>query len=146
MQRALVFSAISLATVLAACKTTQLYPWGNYDEALYAHYKHPQQRDEFVAEMKKLVDAADAQRLKAPPGCYAEYGYALLEEGRRPEAATYFKKERDAWPESRAFMDKMIAVAGRNPVEPVIVPATQDQPSAAPATDPPAETPGAKSP
>jgi hypothetical protein len=146
MRRVLVFGAVAWATALQGCKTTQLYPWGNYDEALYAHYKHPQKRDEFVAELKKVVDAADARRLKAPPGCYAEYGYEMLEEGRRTEAATYFKKERDAWPESRAFMDKMIAVAGRTPLDPAKAPATQDSPGKAPATqNPSAAAPEAKS-
>src|ERR1700687_629760 len=117
MRRILPFAAIATAISLQGCKTPAMYPWGNYDEALYAHYKHPQQRDEFVADLKNVVDEAEAKGLKAPPGCYAEYGYALLEEGRRADAASFFKKERKAWPESRAFMDRMIALAERPAAE-----------------------------
>jgi len=35
----------------ARCVPKTLYPWGGYDDALYRHYKNPQDRDEFVAKL-----------------------------------------------------------------------------------------------
>jgi hypothetical protein len=105
-----------LAAVIAlACapQTKQMYRWGGYDTALYKHYKSPQDRETFVASLKKLIAEAEQAGGKVPPGCYAEYGYALLEEGQRDAAVEYFAKERDLWPESRLFMEKMIQNAQR---------------------------------
>ena len=42
-----------------------------------------------------------------PPGIYAEVGTIYLERG-PATAVTYYKKERDAWAESRTLMDSMI--------------------------------------
>ena len=61
-----------------------------------------------MADLQKLIAEAERGGGKVPPGCYAEYGYALLEEGQRDVAIENFAKERDSWPESRFFMEKMI--------------------------------------
>lgn len=105
-----------LAMGTQACATRQThYEWGNYDDALYASYKNPQDRQAFIASLKTIILESERSRGKAPPGIYAEYGYALYEEGSAAEAVVYFEKERDAWPESRAFMEKMISNARRQP-------------------------------
>lgn len=120
----------ALAAGLQACATRQThYEWGNYDDALYTSYKNPQDRQAFVASLKTIILESERTRGKAPPGIYAEYGYALYEEGSAAEAIVYFKKERDAWPESRVFMEKMISNAQRQPPAPASPP-----PPRAPAT------------
>jgi hypothetical protein len=101
------------------------YRWGDYDEVLYAHYKAPQQRQVYVASLKTIILAAQQEGKTVPPGIYAEYGYALYEEGNAPEAIQYFERERDTWPESRVFMEKMIANARRLPPPPPAAPATE---------------------
>lgn len=128
MTRELTLAAAAAVLLSGApgCVTKQThYQWGNYDEALYANYKNPQDRQAFVASLKTIILQSEKTRGKAPPGVYAEYGYALFEEGNGVEAIVYFKKERDAWPESREFMEKMISNAQRTP------------PKAAPASSPP---------
>jgi hypothetical protein len=57
--------------------------------------------------MKKIVTETEAEGGKMPPGVYAEYGYALVEDGRFGESVTYFQKEKETWPESAVIMDKM---------------------------------------
>jgi hypothetical protein len=49
---------------------------------------------------------------------YAEYGYALYEQGKITEAVVYFQKESDKWPESKVFMSKVIAIAQKRAKKP----------------------------
>jgi hypothetical protein len=103
-----------LLALLPACVTqNRLFAWGDYDDALYAHHKAPQDRAAFVERLRKVVLQAEQEGKKVPPGVYAEFGYALLEEGSYDQAVTWFQKERDLWPESRVFMEKMIRNAQR---------------------------------
>lgn len=107
------------------CAPKTLYRWGGYDQALYDHYKNPQRRDEFVAKLSGIIDEAEKTGGMVPPGCYAEYGWALYEEGRLAEAAVYFEKESKLWPESRPLMDKLIRnVARARSTSPAAVPAS----------------------
>jgi hypothetical protein len=106
--------AAGAGLALAACAPrNQLYQWSDYDAALYQHYKKPQEREAFVERLKTVILASEQRAQKVPPGCYAEYGYALYEEAQYDGAISYFQKERDLWPESRAFMEKMIRNAER---------------------------------
>jgi hypothetical protein len=95
------------------CAQNTMYRWGGYDEALYDHYKNPQRREEYVAKLSGIIEAAEANGGVVPPGCYAEYGWALYEEGRATEAVVYFEKESKRWPESRPLMEKLIRNAAR---------------------------------
>ncbi len=103
------------SVVVSGCASQQqtLYAWGGYDESLHAYYKHPQERERFVDNLKTVVLQAEQEGRKVPPGIYAEYGYALYEEGQYGPAVGYFKKEHELWPESRILMDKMIRNAQR---------------------------------
>src|SRR2546421_5218645 len=95
------------------CAQNTMYRWGGYDQALYDHYKNPQKRDEFVAKLSGIIQQAEATGGLVPPGCYAEYGWALYEEGRTAEAGTYFEKESKRWAEARPLMEKLIRNAAR---------------------------------
>ena len=77
-----------------------------------------------MASLKTIILAAQQEGKTVPPGIYAEYGYALYEEGNAPEAIKYFERERDTWPESRVFMEKLIAIARRLPPPPPAAPAS----------------------
>jgi len=120
----LLAAAAAAALGGAACTPrTTLYHWNGYDEALYRHYRRPQDREAWVASLKTAVLEAEQQGRKVPPGLYAEYGYALYEEGVFPQAIAYFRREREEWPEARFFMDKMIRNAEIRAGQPA--PATQ---------------------
>jgi hypothetical protein len=107
---------LALAAATAGCATSQTgYNWGNYDDALYAHYKSPQDRQAWVASLKKIILQSEQAGAKVPPGIYAEYGFALYEEGKTADAVAYYTREMNNWPESRIFMEKAIAIAQRQP-------------------------------
>ena len=126
MSRSLAAALAVAALAASGCagKVTT-YRWGNYDEVLYAHYKAPQERQAYIASLKVIILAAQQEGKTVPPGIYAEYGYALFEEGNAPEAIKYFERERDTWPESRVFMEKLIAIARRLPPPPPAAPASE---------------------
>jgi hypothetical protein len=99
---------IVVASCAAGCAPRTAYLWGDYDSALYAHYANPQNSERYLERLGQIVQKAEVEKDKVPPGLYAEYGYALFEAGRLDEAITYYGKEREEWEESRVFMDKMI--------------------------------------
>jgi hypothetical protein len=112
-----------LVVIGLGCAPKTLYRWGGYDDALYRHYKNPQDRDEFVAKLQAVIEEAEKTGGLVPPGCYAEYGWALYEEGRTKDAVAYFEKESTQWPESRPFMEKLIKnVARARPAAPTTAP------------------------
>jgi hypothetical protein len=110
-----IVAALALA---AGCAPRPYYGWGRYPEVLYAHYRAPQDREAFVAGLAATIQACEQEGLRPPPGLYAEYGYALLEEGRGEEAVAWFEKEKKQWPEAALFMDKMIRNARQRPPAP----------------------------
>jgi hypothetical protein len=99
---------IVAASCAAGCAPQRAYLWGDYDSVLYSHYANPQDTERYVERLGQIVQKAEIEKDKVPPGLYAEYGYALFEAGRLDEAITYYKKEREQWEESQVFMDKMI--------------------------------------
>jgi len=101
---------ILLLFSLIGCGAHTRYNWSNYDTKMYSHYKNPSEREQFVQALKEILDYAEPEG-KVPPGIYAEYGFVLYEEGNNQQAVIYFQKEADKWPESRAFMTKLIAMA-----------------------------------
>ncbi len=104
----LIFCIILLT--MTGCGPKTRYSWNAYDNVLYEHYKEPAQYEKFVEALKEVVDEGDASG-KIPPGIYAEYGYALYEQGKISDAIVYFKKESDKWPEAKFFMTKVTAIA-----------------------------------
>jgi hypothetical protein len=100
--------AAMAALCVAACATPSRFEWGNYENSLYVYYKKPDQREGY---RKALVDAIErgekSQRLA--PGLYAELGFLSLEDGNNAQAIAQFKKEMAAFPESREFLNSVVA-------------------------------------
>lgn len=105
---------VAVALAISGCaQRSALYHWGTYDDSLYSHYKNPQDREVWVASLKTSILEAEQDGKRVAPGLYAEYGYALYEEGSPKEAIVNFQKEKEKWPESRFLMEKMIRNAER---------------------------------
>ncbi len=101
--------ATALILVLPGCATHQHYDWNNYDASLYRYYKDPTSAEAFRTTMEVHLRSLEEKKLRPAPGLYAELGTLYLERGDRDTAASYYRKERDAWPESRHLMDTMLS-------------------------------------
>jgi len=132
------YCAYGLAAVigfalLSGCAAQKRYSWNDYDKKVYDFYKNPVEKDEFVKNLKAVLDDSESAG-HVPPGIYAEYGYALYEQGNSLQSVLYFQKEADKWPESKFFMAKLISIAQKRgkkqEVKPAAVPAVSG--SAAP--------------
>jgi hypothetical protein len=99
-----------LIILLIGCGAQSRYTWSNYDSKMYRHYKNPAEKEEFVQALKEILDNAEPEG-NVPPGIYAEYGFVMYEQGNNQQAIVYYQKEANKWPESRAFMNKLIAIA-----------------------------------
>jgi hypothetical protein len=106
-----------VATLLVACVPPRKYDWNNYDASLYQYYKDPASAEKFRVGMEAHFTQLEARGQKPAPGLYAELGTLYLERGDRATAATYYAKERDAWPESRYLMDTMLQSLEKSPRE-----------------------------
>ena len=97
---------LAIAGGLSGC-TPSLYYWGDFEDGLYQRYVTEQQ-PQADAYLLQTIQAAEQNHLKAPPGAYADYGLVLFKRGDRDGAAAYFQREKLAFPESSALMDKLI--------------------------------------
>jgi len=98
---------LTVALLMSAC-VQRKYDWNNYDANLYRYYKDPASAQQFRAGMETHLKDLEAKKQRPAPGLYAELGTLYLEQGDRTTAATYYAKERDAWPESRYLMETML--------------------------------------
>jgi hypothetical protein len=135
---AIAVAAAVVALASSGCRPPSMYYWGGYDQALYTHYRNPQDRVAYVESLRVIIAEAEQRGLRVPPGVAAEYGYALYEEGRPQEAVPWFQRERDQWPESRMLMEKMIRNAQQRAGTRAPAGAT---PAASPAAGAPEKTP-----
>ncbi len=93
--------------LLSGC-ATRMYEWNNYDMRLYQYYKDPASAEAFRIEMEAHLKDLEARNQRPAPGLYAELGTLYLQSGDKISAASYYGKERDAWPESRYLMDTLL--------------------------------------
>lgn len=98
---------------LAGCATSgALYNYGDYSDSLYAYQRDPTERADYIEELQEIISKGSEPGTKpVPPGIRAELGYMMLEAGDMQQAELLFQQEKQAWPESQVFMDRLIAVA-----------------------------------
>jgi hypothetical protein len=104
--RALTVFLVALA--MAGCANQSLYSWGNYEQMLYQSYKDPTKTQELKVALEAHIASADQSSQRVPPGIYAELGTLYLQDGATDKAVAMYKREREAWPESKGLMDVMI--------------------------------------
>ncbi|QVM84148.1 MULTISPECIES: DUF4810 domain-containing protein [Novosphingobium] len=101
---------VGAAFLLVGCAGQKtMYEWGSYQPALVNYAKNAD-KTAFEKELRETIAKAE-KKDRVPPGVYADLGYLLMEQGKGAEAATYFVKERERFPESGVFMTKLIAGA-----------------------------------
>lgn len=96
-----------IACTLVGCATPSIYHWGKFEDGLHDRYvtQDQAQADVYLFE---TIRTAEQQNLRVPPGAYADYGFLLFKRGNREGAIAYFEKEKQLFPESSAFMTKLI--------------------------------------
>lgn len=112
MRKIVVLSAVLLMAALAGCGTPRgLYYWGDYSSTLYAMKKNPDEKTikEHTEMLNKIITYSEKFKKRVPPGICCEYGYMLLKAGNEPEARKYFEMEVKLYPESKLFVEKLIA-------------------------------------
>lgn len=85
------------------------YYWSSYESDLFDTYSNPENLKEFEATLLRIINKSDTSGRKPPPGILAEYGYILYRRGDANAAIQYFQREAGQWPESRMFMNRVIA-------------------------------------
>lgn len=101
-----------LTYFLQSCVTrSTLYSWQNYESvtisAMNAGDKHRAKR---LSQYKKLIaDQKAGLRKMPPPGIFLEYGYELAMSGEIQEGIRMMKQEIHNYPESRIFVEHIIA-------------------------------------
>lgn len=131
-------AAFALLILLGGCAQNQsLYDWGSYQPGLLLQAKGAETPEQFAQRLQETITRAEATD-RVPPGLYAEYGFVLLELGRGAQAAPWFQKEWEKWPESRILMalllDRASAAAPTAPAPPL--PMTPDAVAPAPLLPP----------
>jgi len=96
-----------LASLLTGCAGPSIYHWGKFEDGLHERYVG-QNHAEADVYLFETISAAEQQNLRVPPGAYADYGFVLFKRGDREGAISYFEKEKRMFPESSAFMTKLI--------------------------------------
>lgn len=99
---------IALLATLTGCVAPSLYQWGAYESDLYGAYKDPTKMDALRINLEAQTALLESNRQKVAPGLYAELGTLYLQLGSSEKAIEMYKKERDAWPESKGLMTAMI--------------------------------------
>jgi hypothetical protein len=93
---------------MAGCAPKTMYQWGSYEADLLKYCKHPESMPEFIEHLDKQITRSIKKGRKVPPGLFAELGYFHYKAGDPKKASELFAKEKEIWPESSKFMDRMI--------------------------------------
>lgn len=98
--------------ISAGCST------GNQEATNAAHLGHLQYamqtdpgaeaRNEYLAALESAIGAAELEGRRVPPGRHAELGYLLARQSRAEEARAQFLKERELYPESAVYIDRLL--------------------------------------
>lgn len=118
LNKRLLLSTVLLATVLvliAGCahkRPQALYNYEGYSQTYY-HYKQDGTPESLTALQEEVVKAIENSQnsvsKRVAPGLYANLGYIQMRQGKTSMAIENFKMEMELYPESRKFMQSIIA-------------------------------------
>ena len=116
MKRITKITLLTVTTIgflLSGCSSQPkpLYNYGDYSESYY-HAKKELSPDSAL-ELQKAIEysienAANSRSARVAPGMYANLGYIYLKGGKTDKAIESFEKEKNIYPESAHFMNRMI--------------------------------------
>ncbi len=96
--------------LLAGCQTSPayLYQWGDYQPAIYKHFKGESPSAQISTLEKNLADMQAPGSL-APPGLHAHLGMLYSTIGKNDQSAQEFLTEKKLFPESAIYMDFLLS-------------------------------------
>jgi len=103
-----------VASLLVGCgaePAKPLYSYGNYSDSYYAYKKNmnPESTLALQKSIEQTIENTDNGRSgRVPPGMYANLGYLYLKAGKPNDAIASFTKEKNVYPESALFMNRLI--------------------------------------
>src|ERR1044072_1231455 len=98
--------------LLTGCATEKtLYSWGHYEDVIYTSYAKPGQvpPEKQIEKLEQDYQVARSKQQTLPPGWHAHLGYLYYQIGRLDQAKQEFETEKGAFPESTAFIDRLLA-------------------------------------
>lgn len=109
--RFLISTLFVLVTFSSCAIQDSLYSWGNYSSNVYTYYKKqtPASLEKLTGTYEKIIDRQSGTRGVTPPGTYIEYGYLLCLQGKKQEGMEMINKEKELYPESTKFVDRIAA-------------------------------------
>lgn len=112
MKKLIVGSTFMFALLVVSCTPSQktLYNWGNYQQEAYDYVKNSTDAslDDLLKTYEVMVNKQTGTRQTIPPGICADYGYLLIKKGKKAEGIAMMKREVALYPESAAFMSRII--------------------------------------
>ena len=98
---------------MAACQKRQppMYHYNGYSEAYYDYKKNLSEESllKLQVSMEEAIKASgESKSGRVPPGMYANVGYIYLKTKKYQKAIAAFTKEKNIYPESTHFMNRMI--------------------------------------
>ena len=110
----LVLITLLFTAVLSGCKSTPpMYMYENYSESFYTLKKESGHDGDvqWKASLEGIIEKSNAKAIRVPPGIYANLGYIHLKANNYPKAIEFFEQEKNIYPESAKFMEKLITKA-----------------------------------
>lgn len=102
-----------LVLLLTGCQKQGIFYWGDYSQTYYDEMKNPCEATgaAHLKTLETIIEQSKVKNLAVPPGVHAEYGFIMLKAGKSDVAISSFEQEKALYPESRVFMDRLIATA-----------------------------------
>ncbi len=98
-------------TILASCTVQKpLYTWGNYEATSYNYLKKSDKKSvkKLIENYQQIIENQNGSRGVVPPGVYADYGFLLLQEGKKEKGKKMLIKEMALYPESKIFIERIL--------------------------------------
>lgn len=107
-------SIIAFLLTASACTTVSDagYYWGDYAKTSYLIVNEPSEKSlrTHADELTRIIEKSQEKNLKVPPGVYAELGYTLTKLGENDKAEVHFAAERQEYPESGVFLNRLLNI------------------------------------
>lgn len=104
--------AVILCIGLVGCTTVSPggYYWGKYSYTYHDLLKNPGEttRAAHEATLMDIITKSKEKDLRTPPGIHAELGNLLSDADKNDEAVAQYQAERDLYPESAIFLQRLL--------------------------------------